>query len=413
MIVNHNVPALNTYNKLALNNLSANKSLEKLSSGLRINRAGDDAAGLAISEKMRGQIRGLDMATKNAQDGISLIQTAEGALNEVHSILQRMRELSVQSSSDTNTDDDRKQLMAEVTNLLQEIDRIGNTTEFNTKKLLDGSAKGVADALAGGFRVNNNSQLTFDPLTTSGLATIANIMQTCVSAVGDGAYMIIRTGNTGASALSTSFIAADWAIIGPGATQMTCGSAGAGGIVSVGSDGIMFLTNVLGSALAASIAATNITSRVAVGQNVTFVFRKYEAATNNLANSVIAQIGANTGQTALISVGDMRAAALNISKINIASKFGAQTAIETVQNAMTKVSDQRSTLGAMQNRFEYTINNLTTSSENLTAAESRIRDTDMAKEMMLFQKSAILNQSATAMLAQANQRPQSVLQLLQ
>ena len=160
MIINHNIAAANTYRQLSANNANTQKSLEKLSSGLRINRAGDDAAGLAISEKMRGQIRGLDMAGKNAQDSISMIQTAEGALGETHSILQRMRELAVQSSNDTNTDADRKELQAEVKQLQTEIDRIGNTTEFNTKKLLEGSAKGVKEIVDGSISVNNNSAIT-------------------------------------------------------------------------------------------------------------------------------------------------------------------------------------------------------------------------------------------------------------
>ena len=170
MIINHNMMAMNTYNKLSANNASASKALEKLSSGLRINRAGDDAAGLAISEKMRGQIRGLDRATSNAQDSISLIQTAEGALTETHSILQRMRELAVQASNDTNTDDDRKELQAEVTQLVAEMDRIGNTTEFNTKKLLNGDAAGLAAAASGVVRLNNNSALTVNATNFASLA---------------------------------------------------------------------------------------------------------------------------------------------------------------------------------------------------------------------------------------------------
>src|SRR3954466_478555 len=157
MIINHNMLASNSYRQLSVNNANTAKSTEKLASGLRINKAGDDAAGLAISEKMRGQIRGLDRASANAQDSISLIQTAEGALNETHSILQRMRELAVQSSNDTNTDADRKELQAEIKQLVSELDRIGNTTEFNTKKLLDGSAKGVSEAISGTANINNNS----------------------------------------------------------------------------------------------------------------------------------------------------------------------------------------------------------------------------------------------------------------
>ncbi len=270
MRIQHNISALNTHRNLAFNNTEASKNLEKLSSGYKINRAGDDAAGLAISEKMRGQIRGLDMATKNAQDSISLIQTAEGALNETHAILQRMRELAVQSSNDTNVTSDRADLQKEINALSEEITRISTDTEFNTQKLLNGSFK-------------------------------------------------------------------------------------------------------------------------------TKVFH----------------IGANSGQKISLSVATMSAGALKVSKISISSQTGADKAISTINEAITKVSDARSSLGAVQNRLEHTINNLGATSENLTAAESRIRDTDMAKEMMGFTKNNILMQAAQSMLAQANQQPQGVLQLLQ
>ncbi|MFC5700878.1 flagellin Hag [Cohnella faecalis] len=275
MIINHNLPALNTHRNLGINTNATSKSMEKLSSGLRINRAGDDAAGLAISEKMRAQIRGLDQASRNAQDGISLIQTAEGALSETHSILQRMRELAVQASNDTYTTADRAKLGAEVTQLTKEINRIASQTEFNTKKLL----------ISGG----------------------------------------------GASAINF-------------------------------------------------------------------------------------QVGANSGQQIQLSINKMDTSSLGVSAFG--SQFSANTStafgsiIAAINSAINKVSSERANLGAYQNRLEHTINNLNTSSENLTAAESRIRDVDMAKEMMNFTKNNILNQAAQAMLAQANQLPQGVLQLL-
>lgn len=270
MRINHNIAALNTHRQLTSNNAAASKNIEKLSSGLRINRAGDDAAGLSISEKMRGQIRGLDMAAKNSQDGISLIQTAEGALNETHAILQRMRELAVQSANDTNTTADREAMQAEVLSLNQEINRISTTTEFNTKTLLDGS-----------------------------------------------------------------------------------------------------LTDL------------------------------------NL------QVGANSGQSMSFGIENMGAVALGVMTIKLDTSHAVSTAaIDTIDKALNTVSKQRSALGAIQNRLEHTINNLGTSSENLTAAESRIRDVDMAKEMMEFTKNNILTQASQAMLAQANQQPQGVLQLL-
>src|SRR5690625_479265 len=270
MIINHNISALNAHRQLGANQNQVQNSLEKLSSGLGINKAGDDAAGLAISEKMRGQIQGLEMASKNAQDGISLIQTAEGALNETHSIHQRMRELAVQSSNDTNTDEDRAELQAEVEQLTAEITRISDQTEFNTQTLLNGE---VTD--------------------------------------------------------------------------------------------------------------------------------------------MVFHIGANEGQNITVSIESMSANGLGLENISISEQSTADAAITTINEAIEQVSSQRSELGAVQNRLEHTINNLGTSAENLTAAESRIRDVDMAKEMMEFTKNNILSQAAQSMLAQANQMPQGVLQLLQ
>jgi len=291
MRINHNIAALNTYRQLSANTTNGSKSLEKLSSGLRINRAGDDAAGLAISEKMRGQIRGLNQAERNSQDAISLIQTAEGGLNETHSILQRMRELAVQAASDTNTsktgtapnevDGDRDEIQKEIEQLTKEIERIATDTQFNTMNLLDN----------------------------------------------------------------------------------------------------------------------------------TFSGKKF-------------QVGANANQTVTLTIGSMNANALSLGTvnattgaitggINLANQISASSAITTIDNAIRKVSSERAKLGAMQNRLEHTINNLNTTSENLTASEARVRDVDMAKEMMEFTKNNILQQAATAMLAQANSQPQGVLQLLQ
>ncbi|MFS0595431.1 flagellin [Peribacillus frigoritolerans] len=273
MIINHNISALNTHRQLSSATNAQSKSMEKLASGMRINRAGDDAAGLAISEKMRGQIRGLDQASRNSQDGISMIQTAEGALNETHDILQRIRELAVQSSSDTNTADDRAQIQKENADLIAEIDRIATTTEFNTQKLLDGTG-------------------------------------------------------------------------------------GASGV---------------------------------------FTF----------------QIGANEDQTLDVTFADMRSSALFTTPPALGTDAATSTAaISDIDAAIKKVSDERSQMGAKQNRLEHTINNLNTSSENLTAAESRVRDVDMAKEMMEQTKNSILSQAAQAMLAQANSAPQGILQLL-
>lgn len=398
MRINNNLLAMNTHRQLGIASSAGSKSMEKLSSGYRINRAGDDAAGLAISEKMRAQVRGLNQASRNSQDAISLIQTAEGALGESHEILQRMRELAVQSANDTNTDADRKELQSEIKQLTSELDRIGNTTEFNTKKLLDGSAKGVAEEVEARFGLNNNSGVTMDAAEIEALETVIADPTTSVNK--DGAYMVIRTGVTQADG---SFDAADYEIIGPdGETS--------GDIVVTDATTLTFDAALITGGT--TLTTGDLNTDMAVGESMTLVFGKYEAASTDLDESIMAQVGANSGQTTFISMSDMRAEALGVKDVDISSKFGAATAIETVNLALEKVSSQRSSLGAIQNRLEHTIKNLDTSAENLQAAESRIRDVDMAKEMMEFTKNNILQQASQAMLAQANQAPQGVLQLL-
>ena len=279
MIINHNIAALNTHRQMGQVSGAAQNSMEKLSSGMRINKAADDAAGFSISEKMRNQIRGLDQAQRNAQDGISLIQTAEGGMNETHSILQRMRELVVQGSNGTNTGEEIDNIQSEITELQKEISTISERTNFNGKSLLDGS--------------------------------------------------------------------------------VTSGGSG----------------------------------------------------------ELLLQVGANAGETLAIVIGDMSASGLGVNASGITLTSGSSGgdfsgALALIDSAITTVSTQRSNLGAVQNRLDHTINNLSASSENMTAAESRIRDVDMAKEMMEFTKNNILTQASQAMLAQANQQPQAVLQLL-
>ena len=423
MRINHNISALNTYNRMGVNQSAAAKNMEKLSSGLRINRAGDDAAGLAISEKMRAQIRGLDMATKNANDSISLIQTAEGALNETHSILQRMRELAVQATNDTNTDADRSELQAEIDQLIAEIDRIGNATEFNTKKLLDGTAKGVVAQKDGTGLVNNNSNLTIDQADLLAFQTEAK------DAAINGSYTLIKTSESlNASGTTVSeFTIYNNAGEVAGTITTSGGGAGSGGGIAIDAGTLTFSTGsnifisgslAAGSAKDVSIGITNIQATAAsgglkVGESITFVFGAKQDAEADVNAAILTQIGANGGQTSFISMSDMRSKALDIDEINVTDKWKASAAIERVNAALTKVSSQRSSLGAVQNRLEHTINNLTTASENLSSAESRIRDVDMAKEMMELTKNNILSQASQAMLAQANQVPQGVLQLLQ
>ena len=384
MRINHNISALNTYRQLVNNNNVTQKSLEKLSSGLRVNRAGDDAAGLAISEKMRGQIKGLDMATKNAQDGISLIQTAEGALNETHSILQRMRELAVQSSSDTNTDADRAELQKEMNQLIEEIDRISKTTEFNTKKLLNGDLKGIQSSLL---------SVKFDEVSSSTLFTA--VAATGASVAKDNTFNFKVTEYDGVNYTiewSDASGESNTATVASNATSFVIGSATAGT-----------------ATVTVDLPTTDFMS--IIGEEGTFTSR--EAVTAGEDKSLTFHIGSNSSQVMGVAIEDMSSEELNVNSIDITTSQAAEASISAINHAIEDVSTQRAKLGAFQNRLEHTINNLGTSSENLTAAESRIRDVDMAKEMMEFTKTSILSQAATAMLAQANQQPQGVLSLLQ
>ncbi|WP_226618566.1 flagellin [Cytobacillus firmus] len=417
MRINHNIAALNTYRQLNSASGAQSKSMEKLSSGLRINRAGDDAAGLAISEKMRGQIRGLDQASKNSQDGISMIQTAEGALNETHSILQRMRELSVQSSNDTNTAEDRSNIQDEINQLGEEIQRIGEQTEFNTKKLLNGDM-GAGQATATHV-VSNSLEASMTGGTTLDSLVDAN-----------GNNVGLANGDT---------ITATWSVGGTQYSQtLTIGTtAGTDTIADltlsdisdqIATDGTIASATFTGNKLDITAAAGGTAAQInglSIEVKSSAGVRK-EAASNALSNfsttteakdvradgSADFQIGANQGQTLNLSFEDMRADTLGVRNLQVSTKSQAGTAISVLDEAIQKVSKERSKLGANQNRLEHTINNLNTSSENLTAAESRIRDVDMAKEMMEQTKNSILSQAAQAMLAQANQQPQGVLQLL-
>lgn len=448
MRINHNIAALNTYNKLAANQAQTSKSLEKLSSGLKINKAGDNAAGLAISEKMRSQIRGLDQASSNASDGISLINTAEGALGETHSILQRMRELAVQSANDTNTTSDRAEIQKEVDQLTEEIDRIGNSTEFNTKKLLNGGAS-VSASVSGtdAARVS----VIGGTADTTVASTVALTAWTSAAAGTDVTTATFATANTALGGTGGS-IALQGITFNFGAAETvqnvldTVNGAGIGITAThTATAGITFSTEAVGSAATMTVGAvTGVFAGVAtdsgsdasvttasgnysaVGNTITMTDGAAEglsftvsgatgAATITVDNNggLNMHIGANKDQTMYISVGDMRSTALGVDAIDVTSKTGAETAIDTIQDALDSVSSERAKLGAYQNRLEHTINNLGTSSENMASAESRIRDVDMAKEMMDFTKNNILSQAATAMLAQANQQPQGVLQLLQ
>jgi len=373
MRINNNIMAMNTYRQLNIGINAVGKSMEKLSSGYRINRAGDDAAGLSISEKMRGQIRGLTQASRNAQDGISLIQTAEGALNETHAILQRMRELAVQAANDTNESVDRTAIQNEINELAKELDRIGNNTEFNEKKLLNGDLATSLAAVGTGL------------ISEEGIANIK------VSGAKAGFYTIAYDATDGT--MTVNLLDGTGGAVVESMTKSVTVPSGFETIdINFGGFGIVVTVN---SALDDDIAANNEIEVSSTGQL-------------NL------QIGANESQNMTISIGDMTTAGLGLDAValDVSDHGKAGNAVTQINAAIQKVSDQRSELGAYQNRLEHTIKNLDNAAENLQASESRIRDVDMAKEMMEFTKQNILQQAATAMLAQANMAPQSVLQLL-
>ncbi|GEB27584.1 Flagellin [Enterococcus casseliflavus] len=356
MRINTNVSALNTYSRLTAANASKSNSLSKLSSGLRINKAGDDAAGLAISEKMKGQIGGLSQAKSNAQDGISLIQTAEGALNETHSILGRMRDLAVQSSNGTLSDDDRSAINKEYTALSDEIDRISNTTEFNTKSLLTGEGD---DAKSFTFQIGANANQTMS-------VSINNMSSSALKVKGLDLTQAFDTSDIAAAkdkAVATAF-----------------------------------------KADATTKYAADGTVDAAAGKTVAELQTAIELAADDTAKAT-AQKTYDDALATFTASDEGKAAAATVSVEN--------NPITKIDEAIKAVSAQRADLGAAQNRLEHTINNLGTTQENLSEANSRIRDVDMAQEMMSFTKSNILSQAATSMLAQANSMPNSVLSLLQ
>lgn len=432
MRINHNIAALNTHRQLGANTGASSKNLEKLSSGLRINRAGDDAAGLAISEKMRGQIRGLDMAAKNAQDGISLIQTAEGALTETHSILQRMRELAVQSATDTNTDNDRANLQKEVDQLSQELTRIGKDTEFNTKKLLDGTFNGTFHI---GANEGQNISLTVGDLRGFNLGVVGNVEAAETVTITntdssfddyDGKELTVAKDPTNSSNILLLNDAGETVAKSTDGKTFTA--------VASNNDDITFTSEVkVGSKVSIAIDTTNPTTdstatgtslventflqageyKIVEDSNTAGVFTIQDKNGNVYAKGD-GDTFTNVNGTQTITLGSTAADgdSLFVGGTDISSATAASKAITTINTALETVSTERSKLGAYQNRLEHTVNNLGASSENLSAAESRIRDVDMAKEMVEFTKNNILTQAAQAMLAQANQQPQGVLQLL-
>ena len=492
MIVQHNITAMNANRMLGMTTGSLSKSTEKLSSGYRINRAADDAAGLTISEKMRKQIRGLDQASTNAEDGVSSVQTAEGALTEVHSMLQRMNELAVQASNGTNSQDDRKAIQDEISQLTTEIDRVAETTKFNETYLLkgdDGTKKlnlKAHDAGLAGTLVDNGdgtAKFTMKTLNAGDKVTIGGKEYTIggdSTAVGD---MLTKAGITGAAGdkvtingteytyydkavggdnlTNTGFYAsqpaaADKASATPAYNNVAAIKGLTSATIKAGSYSVTTMddsgtnggtqddgiddtnTSIISKGKAYELAAKELLAANQIGDTegnakVGIDNTNYNAVTKDngtgtfyikTAQTEVAEklsfnlhVGSDADMTNKISVNieTMNSSYLGVKGLNVADDSGkaATYAIDAIADAVAKVSEQRSALGAVQNRLEHTIDNLDNVVENTTSAESRIRDTDMAEEMVNYSKNSILQQAGQSMLAQANQANQGVLSLLQ
>ena len=412
MRIQHNIMAMNAYRNYANNTSALSKNLEKLSSGYKINRAGDDAAGLAISEKMRAQITGLDKAQDNAKDGISLVQTAEGALTEVHDMLNRMYELAEQSANGTFEDGtDRKQLQKEVDQLKSEINRIADSANFNGIKLLDGSMsangtttiKGAATSQAAGVDVNIMADSVFD---ASGSRSELKFSFAVVSSASKAGAVVDKDGNVTisvakASAGQASYSAADIQAL---LSKVTANDS------KVNAD----MVNAAKNATVTGAGIQDATGAKA-GKWTTLAKTGNGAGRPNAGKPLTLQIGDTSDSFNQLKVGikDCHVDALGLTDMKIGDQDSAAKALDKIKSAINYVSDVRGTLGATQNRLDHTINNLSVMQENIQDAESTIRDTDVADEMMAYTKNNILIQSAQAMLAQANQVPQGVLQLLQ
>ena len=459
MVVQHNMQAMNANRMLNITTGAQSKSTEKLSSGYRINRAADDAAGLTISEKMRKQIRGLDQASTNAQDGVSSVQTAEGALTEVHSMLQRMNELAVQAANGTNSkESDRQAIQDEIDQLTTEIDRVAETTKFNEIYLLKGDSNGGTknvfmkghDAGLKGILTDSAKSATFvmDDLEAGDKVTIAgkeySIGSTAAdakasyagAAAGDKVtidgteYTVVDAGGTedaGANKLKVASIDAkvkDGSVVSYKTSKLTV-------MTDANTDGIddddssVISKNVAETKITAELTAANnigtvdhaatVAKTAANGKTTYTITKGYATVADTLSFNL--HVGADADMTNKITVDidTMNSANLGIKGLNVTDATGtaATYAVDAISDAIAKVSSQRSALGAVQNRLEHTIDNLDNIVENTTTAESRIRDTDMAEEMVEYSKNNILAQAGQSMLAQANQSTQGVLSLLQ
>lgn len=472
MRINHNISALKACNILGKTNNRLDTSLERLSSGFRINRAADDAAGLAISEKMKTQIAGLEQASRNAADGISVIQTAEGALEEVEAMLQRMRELSVQAANGVNTDEDRKAIQDEIDQLNEEINRISDTTEFNTKKLLNGTvdrrsysdnekiqllslsdaveiteykltvtrapesakietempaatSKTAALGLTGKISINNKE---IEVEATDTLNDVYEKMRNAGSAVdievtpiaeGAGGDMEVSTLADAEGFRFESVDKGDDAEIEIYCTNAALADALGitSGMKAQGVDAVVELDYDTGFKPTATVSIDGDYVTVTDVNDFKMKFKVEGTASATVtvlkAGPMDLQIGANEGQTMEVRIPKVNTDTLGTEVVNVNTQESAQRAITIFENAVNEISSIRAKLGAYQNRLEHCINSLNVSAENLTEALSRIEDVDMAKEMVTYTQQQVLSQSGNAMLAQANERPQNILSLLQ
>ena len=398
MVVQHNMTAANANRMLGVTTSAQAKSSEKLSSGYRINRAGDDAAGLKISEKMRSQIRGLDKASDNAQDGISLIQTAEGALSESHSILQRMNELAVQGANDTNETIDRDAINEELDALTSELDRIASTTQFNKQNLLDGSFQ--SKNLQVGANSDQKISITIGEMNSKalGLHTIAGTTTQTQSGKKVTGFTFGQYSTKVDSAKAWTSQKGDAIKALKSAVDKAADSTAYVKQVDTNSGSVYYIDANNNHYSAASAAMKADVS--ALKGKISKELKGNNAA--NYADTVAVNADKNT-------VGQ----AVTLTDPSVKDYASANATIDAVQKAINQVSSQRSALGALQNRLEHTVSNLDNVSENTSSAESRIRDTDMASEMVTYSKNNILAQAGQSMLAQANQSTQGVLSLLQ